>query len=199
MSFNTTLVKAQTSKVIPESNVSGTFLGPFANAARTYQMLIDDTQLTTLTGKYLTSLSFRLGASATTAWPSSDATFSSYEIYLSNGVDPANRQLNFAANVTGTQTLVKSGSLVIPASSFTVGADPNNFSYLLVFNTPYLYSGGNLIVEIRHLGSDSTSASMHSITTTNSSAGYGTLFSACWQGTGSVTNGNFSWGKICRN
>lgn len=194
--FNSSALRAQTSKVIPDSNVSGSFLGPFANSARTYQMLIDDTQLTTLTGKYLTSLSFRLLSSASAPWPPTDATFSSYEIYLSNGVDPANRQLNFAANITGTQTLVKSGSLLIPAGSFTSGSDPNAFSYSLAFNTPYLYNGGNLIIEIRHLGSNATSASMHSVTSTNTAAGYGTLFSACWQGSGSVTNGNFSYVKI---
>lgn len=196
LSFNATLLKAQTSKVIPDSNVSGTFLSPFANTVRTYQMLIDDSQLTTLTGKYLTSISFRLPTSANAAWPPADATFSSYEIYLSDGADPANRQLNFAANITGTQTMVRSGSLVIPAGSFTSGSDPNVFSYSLDFATPYLYNGGNLIVEIRHMGSNSTSASMHSVTSTNTGAGYGTLFSACWQGTGNVTNGNFSYIKI---
>ncbi|KQT16330.1 hypothetical protein ASG31_12495 [Chryseobacterium sp. Leaf404] len=189
-------VYAQTSQTVPDSNVSGTFLGPLANAARTYQMLIDDSQVASLSGKYLTSISFRLSASASASWPPVDATYGSYEIYLSNGVDPANRQLNFSANIVGTQTMVKSGSLVIPAGSLTAGSDPNAFSYALMFDTPYLYNGGNLIIEIRHLGSNTTSTSTHSVTSTNTGAGYGTLFSACWQGTGNVTNGNFSYVKI---
>lgn len=189
-------LKAQTSKIIPDSNVSGSFLGPLANSARTYQMLIDDTQLTPLVGKYLNSISFRLLASASASWPASDATFNSYQIYLSNGVDPANRQLDFAANITGAQTMVRTGALVIPAGSLTSGSDPNAFSYNILFDTPYLYSGGNLILEIRHTGSNSSSLSTHSVTSTNTSAGYGTLFSACWQGTGGVLNGNFTYIKI---
>ncbi|WP_262148925.1 T9SS type A sorting domain-containing protein [Chryseobacterium foetidum] len=188
--------KAQTTQVIPDSNVSGTFLGPLANSARTYQMLIDDTQLTPFVGKYLSSISFRLLASATVAWPASDTTFSSYQIYLSDGVDPANRQLNFTANISGTQTMVRSGALVIPAGSLTSGGDPNAFSYNIMFDTPYLYSGGNLILEIRHTGSNGASASTHSVTSTNTAAGYGTLFSACWQGTGAVLNGNFAYLKL---
>jgi len=189
-------LKAQTSKIIPDSNVSGSFLGPLANSARTYQMLIDDTQLTPLVGKYLNSISFRLLASASSSWPAADATFSSYQIYLSNGVDPANRQLDFAANITGAQTMVRTGALIIPAGSLTSGGDPNAFSYNILFDTPYLYSGGNLILEIRHTGSNSSSLSTHSVTSTNTSAGYGTLFSACWQGTGGVLNGNFAYIKI---
>lgn len=189
-------VKAQTSAVIPDSNVSGSFLGPLANSTRTYQMLIDDSMLTGLTGKYLSSISFRLLSSASAPWPSANATYSSYQIYLSNGVDPANRQLDFAANVVGTQTMVRSGSLVIPAGSLTSGGNPNAFSYEIAFDTPYLYSGGNLIIEIRHTGSDSGSVSTHSVTSTNTTAGYGSLFSACWQGTTTVNNGNFSYIKI---
>ncbi|MCX8524071.1 T9SS type A sorting domain-containing protein [Chryseobacterium formosus] len=189
-------LKAQTSKIIPDSNVSGSFLSPLANSARTYQMLIDDTQLTPLVGKYLNSISFRLLASASAPWPAADATFSSYQIYLSNGVDPANRQLDFAANITGAQTMVRTGALVIPAGSLTSGGDPNAFSYNILFDSPYLYNGGNLIMEIRHTGSNSTSLSTHAVTSTNTSAGYGTLFSACWQASGSVTNGNFTYIKI---
>lgn len=196
MMLGITNANAQTSKVIPDSNVSGSFLGPLANSARTYQMLIDDSQLTDLAGKYLTSISFRLLSSASVAWPAAATTYSSYQIYLSNGVDPAARQLDFAANVIGTQTMVRSGSLVIPAGSFTAGGDPNAFSYSLMFDTPYLYSGGNLIIEIRHTGSDGSSTSTHSVGSTNTTAGYGTLFSACWQGTTTVNNGNFSYVKI---
>ncbi|MCU7615169.1 T9SS type A sorting domain-containing protein [Chryseobacterium sp. GMJ5] len=195
MYFSTNTLRAQVSKVIPENNTSGTFLGPFVNSARTYQMIIDDSQLTTLAGKYLTSISFRLPGSATAAWPASDATFPSYEIFLSNGVDPVNRQLDFAANVVGTQTQVRSGSMLVPAGVLTAGSDPNAFTYDITFNTPYLYTGGNnLVIEIRHTGNNVSSVSTHSALT--SASGYGSLFTACWKGTGSVTQANFSFVKI---
>lgn len=194
ISFSAAELKAQTSKVIPENNTSGSFLGPFVNSARTYQMIIDDSQLTTLSGKYLTSIEFRLPGSASASWPATDATFPSYEIFLSNGVDPANRQLNFAANVVGTQTKVRSGSLLVPAGSLTSGSDPNAFGYVITFDTPWLYNGTNLVIEIRHTGNNATSTSTHAATT--STSGYGTLFTACWQGTGNVAQGNFSFVKI---
>ncbi|CAD7810647.1 hypothetical protein CHRY9390_02214 [Chryseobacterium aquaeductus] len=194
--FNTNSLTAQTSQVVPNSTLSASFLGPFANVARTYQMLIDDSQLTTLSGKYLSSISFRLLPAASAPWPPVDATFSSYQIYLSDGADPANRQLNFAANIVGNQTQVKSGSLVIPAGSMTSGSDPNAFSYSIVFDTPYLYTSGNLIIEIRHTGSNTTSTSTQAVSSSSTSAGFGTLFSACWQGTGGVLNGSFTYVKI---
>lgn len=193
--FSVGSLKAQVSKVVPENNTSGTFLGPFVNSARTYQMIIDDSQLTTLSGKYLTSISFRLSGTATAAWPATDATFPNYQVFLSNGVNPADRQLNFAANVVGTQTQVRTGSMVVPAGALTFGSDPNAFGYVIVFDTPYLYTAGNnLVIEIRHTGNNVSSTSTHSATT--STSGYGSLFTACWQGTGTVGQGNFSFVKI---
>ncbi|WP_435524572.1 hypothetical protein [Chryseobacterium indoltheticum] len=41
--------------------------------------------------------------------------------------------MNFAANITGAQTIVKSGSLTIPAGSVPGGNSTNPFSYTFVF------------------------------------------------------------------
>lgn len=190
----TSLLQAQTSKVIPENFVSGAFIGPLTNSTRTNQLLIDDSQLTTLSGKYITSISFRLPTTASSSWPAADTTFPDYQIYLSDSVDPANRQLNFLANVVGTQTQVRAGSLLIPAGAFTAGGNPNAFTFEIAFDTPYLYTGTNLLIEIRHTGSNGTSSSTHAAGT--STSGYGTLYSACWASTGNVMNGNFSYVKI---
>lgn len=59
--------KAQTTVTIPNLTTTSSFTGPFANNTRTYQMIIDDTQLTALNGKYLTSISFRLPSTAAAA------------------------------------------------------------------------------------------------------------------------------------
>ena len=50
-----TTAKAQTALVIPDSNEGSAFIGPYGNAARQLQMIIDDTLLTSLVGKNLTS------------------------------------------------------------------------------------------------------------------------------------------------
>ncbi len=186
---------AQTSVTVPDLTASSGFTGVYASSARTYQLIIDDSLLASLNGKYLTSIAFRLPANATSNWPATDATFPSYEIFLSNGVEPPNRQFDFAANVVGPQTQVRSGVLVVPAGALTSGADPNAFSHTINFNTPYLYNGTNLVIEIRHTGNDINSSRSTNSTGT-STAGYGTLYTACWQGTAGVVQGNFSFVKI---
>jgi hypothetical protein len=185
------IVKAQTSVTVPNLTTTGAFTGPFANSTRTYQMIIDDSQLTALNGQYLTSISFRLPSTASNPWPAANTTYPDYQIYLSDGVEPANRQLNFAANIVGTQTQVRSGSLLIPAGSVS---NNGNFTFEITFNTPYLYTGTNLVIEVRHTGSDGSTTSIAAVGT--STSGYGSLFTGCWASTGSVMQGNFTYVKI---
>lgn len=172
---------------------TATFLGPLSNANRSYQLLIHESLLTSLISKEIVGISFRLPSSASAAWPTSDITYSTYDIYLSGSVPPANRSLTFANNVVGTQRLVRSGPLQIPANSHPFGSSPNQFGKEISFNQSYSYSGGHLLIEIRHQGFSGTSTSVDAIGTAVS--GYGTLFSALWQSAYIPTNGsqgNFS-------
>jgi hypothetical protein len=175
---------------------TGVFLGPLVSSGRTYQLLIDSSQLTAHLGNEMTAISFRLPASATAAWPAADVNFGAYDIRLSGSVAPSDRSLTFANNVVGAQTLVRSGALSIPAGSFSAGASPNAFGLSIGFDSGYLYTGGNLLIEIRHTGFTGTSASVDAMLATGGAAqGYGTLFSAAWTGsyTGlSGSQGNFA-------
>jgi len=174
---------------------AGAFVGPLANSARTYQLLIHESQLSGLAGLELTGLTWRLGPNISAAWPALDASFGEYNIFLSGSVDPADRSLTFSENVVGPQTQVRSGSLSIGAESFTVGSNPNEFGMTIGFSN-YLYTGGNLLVEIRHSGSNSTSRSVEAVPASSGGpVGYGTLFSAAWQSGIDATEGfqgNFS-------
>ncbi len=123
---------------------NGTFLGPLANAARTYQFLIRADQLTAHVGRLINGITYRSLVSATTAWPTAPITFSSYDIRLSGSVLPANRSLTFALNVVGPQTLVRSGSLTIDTNAYGFGGSPAPFGPVIAFQTPYLYTDGNL-------------------------------------------------------
>ena len=187
--YNTT-IQSQTKVVVPNSNEGSAFIGPYGNAGRQLQLIIDDTLLSSLTGKNLSSISFRLPASTATSWPPTALVMNAFDIYLSDSVEPASRQLDFAANVVGTQTKVRSGSLSIPAGALTVGSNPNDFSFKITFNSPWQYTGGNLLVEIRHSGTGISSRSVQAAST--SSVGYGSLYSALWQSTGDVLQGNFT-------
>lgn len=189
--------KAQVSFItLPGLNgEDGAFQGPYANVPRRFQMLIAHAPVSLMTNKYITSISFSLQNSYMNSWPLSDTTFGSYEIYLSKGVTPPNMQMNFAANITGTQTMVRSGSLTIPAGAVPGGSSSNPYAYTFVFDTPYLYTGGNLVIEIRHTGSNSSTSVPSKAVYTNSTV-YGTYMSACWQLDAGITMANFSYIRI---
>ncbi|MFI4855621.1 MAG: hypothetical protein ACIAQF_11665 [Phycisphaerales bacterium JB065] len=168
--------------VVPQAytDTPGTasFIGPMANGQRTNQYLIHENLLTGLVGKQLNGISWRLGSGSSSDYPTQDISFANYDIYLSGSVDPSERSSTFAENVVGEQMQVRSGSLDVPAASFTSGGSPNEFSFVINFDG-YIYTGGNLLVEVRHTGSGSTSRALDAIST--STAGYGELFSALWK------------------
>ncbi len=160
---------------------NGVFIGPLSNGARTYQLLIHADQLSGLVGQSLTGFSWRTPPSATSAWPAADTTYGNYDVYLSGSVDPEDRSLTFSENVVGAQSQVRAGSLSIPAGSYASGGSPNAFGPSIDFGAGWLYTGGNLLVEIRHTGSDGLSRSVDAITASSGPAsGYGTQFSAAW-------------------
>ncbi|MFZ1323399.1 MAG: hypothetical protein WAT71_17740 [Ignavibacteria bacterium] len=195
--------EVRATNVVPPAykNANGdlSFTGPLAADSRTYQMLIHSSQLTDYTGKKLTSIAWRLPASAGSNWPAANVTISNYRIYLSGSVDPANRSLAyFADNATGPQTLVRSGSLFIPAGSYPSGTSPNSFAPEIIFDIPYSYTGGNLLIEIRQSGFIGTTQTVDAIS--SFVPGYGIQYSACWKSTDTATygagSGNFSIAKI---
>ena len=167
---------------------NSTFLGTLSSSQRTYQLLIHANQLAALAGSTIFGINVRLPISATANWPLANVNFSNYDIYLSNCVDPVNRSLTFANNIVGTQVQVRSGPLFIPANSYSFGNTPNALGPVIAFNLPYNYSGGNLLVEIRHTGFTGTSRSADAIST--STPGYSSDFSACWTGNYSGTSGS---------
>ncbi|MFZ1321630.1 MAG: T9SS type A sorting domain-containing protein [Ignavibacteria bacterium] len=188
-------------KVVPTaySNIPGTssFTGPLTISQRTYQLLINESQLIGMQVSVFHSITFRLPVAASANWPASDVTYANYDVYLSNSVDPANRSFTFSDNVIGVQKKVRSGSLTIPANSFTTGNTPNEFGMEITFDSSWFYIGGNLLIEIRHDGTTGTSRSVDAIGTAIS--GYGTDFSALWQSSYTAVTGiqgNFSVAKI---
>ncbi len=176
-----------------------TFTSQFVTSARTYQLLIHEDLLTDLIGKDLHGVSWRLPIGATSNWPTTQVTFTDYDFYLSESVAPADRNLaDFSANVVGPQKKVKSGSLTIPASSYTFGNTPNDWGPEMLFDSLWLYTGGHLLIELRHTGFSGTSRSVDAISI-NTIPPYGTLISACWGSSytaNSGPNGNFSIVRI---
>jgi hypothetical protein len=176
------------------------FLSQFATTPRTYQLLIHESQLTTILNKQILAVSWRLPTSATSNWPTTDVTFTNYDFYLGQSVDPANMSTaDFSSNFIGPKKQVRSGSLTVTANSYTFGNTPNDWGpeMTFIFDSVYVYTGGNLLIELRHEGFTGTSRSVDAVGTTQ--PGYGTLFRACW-GSGYTANsgsqGNFSIVRI---
>lgn len=144
--------------VVPNSaagvEADGTFsLTSTATAGRTFQMVIAANQLTGLVNNNLTGMRFRLNGAATAGWPSVVTNFSDWEIRIGAGVAPSSMSNTFAANFTGGNTLVRDGAMSFGINSFTSGASPNAFGQALTFNqTSYLYTGGDLCIEMRFSG-----------------------------------------------
>jgi hypothetical protein len=128
-------------------------------------------------GARITQLGFRVSTSTTVSFPIAAVNWSDYEVRLaqaSNSV--AGMSTTFAANMRNP-VLVKDGPLSIGANQFTVGGNPNSFGTLLVLDTPYVYQGGDLVMQFSHPGSDSTNTAFLDAVT-NASPGYGTSFRA---------------------
>lgn len=191
---------SQVNTVVPNQFASaattGTFLGPLANGSRRYMLLVDAGQLTAHVGRNLSGIAWRNLPSATTAWPTAGVTYSSYEVKITPGVDPSARSLTFANNYAGTTTTVRTGALDIPAESYTVGGSPNAFGPTITFSAPYIYTGGDLVIEIVHTGFSGTSRSLEAVLATNGPAGvYGVQVSALW--TATLTSATGSQGNAC--
>lgn len=128
----------------------------FTTNSRRYQLLINESELTSLVGMNLTGFALRLNGSTTLpSWPPANYTNAFFDVKLSEGVAPAAKSTTFANNIVGSQTDVRAGSLTLNAGAFTNGSIPNAFGPAIVFDTPYLYTGGHLAVDMFY-GSNTT-------------------------------------------
>jgi hypothetical protein len=155
---------------------------------RTYQVQYARAALAELpTTAKITGLGFRLNTIATAGYPSSLVTWPNFEVTLAEATSPvAQMSSSFGANMR-TPVRVKSGPFSIDANTFPAGSSPNEFGTFVVFDTPYIYQGGDLVMMLRHPGSDAASAAfLDGVSTSNSR--YGIDFRAF--GTNSTGSGN---------
>lgn len=187
--------QAQISTVVPDgfASTAGTtsFLGPFTTGPRRLMLLMSASELTAHLDRRITSIALRIPVSATTAWPAADVTINDFQISVGPGVSPANRSLTFASNFTSTPTVVRTGQLVIPTGSYTTGSSPNAFGPAIMFTTPYVYSGGNLTIDILQSGFTGSSRSAEATLATGGPSGlYGVRVSALWSATSGAATGS---------
>ena len=122
---------------------------------RTGQLLINANQLTSFIGQSIGSISFRLFTGSTVAFPATAASWTDFTISIGQGVAFGSQTTTFANNFVGSPTIVRSGPLTMNPGAFPVApGDPNPFGTPIVFTLPFVYTGGNLLIEIRHTGSN---------------------------------------------
>ena len=100
----------------------------------------------------MTGIQWRLNNAATAAWPSVLTSFTQWDIVIGPGVAPSAMSNTFASNFTGGTTTVRSGPHSFNAGDFAIGGSgstPNPWGPTLVFTTNYLYTGGDLCLEMR--------------------------------------------------
>jgi hypothetical protein len=158
-------------------------------APRTYQMQFTPDALGGLpAGARITQLLFRVSTSTAANFPVATVTWSDYEVTLAQAANPiSSMSATFQANLRNP-ALVKNGALSIGANQFTAGGNPNPFGTLVVLDTPYVYQGGDLVMQFTHSGSDSTNTAFLDGAST-SSPGYGTSFRALSANTFGATSG----------
>jgi hypothetical protein len=122
---------------------------------RTSQAVYASTQLGSVpVGSTITGLMYRLAPSQRT-WPSppSTRTWEVYDIQLSTSLhSPGALDHTFANNIGPDVVTVRSGPLTVPAGAFLGGRSLNPFNFEIVFTTPYVYQGGDLLITTRHMG-----------------------------------------------
>jgi hypothetical protein len=132
--------------VAPNANAAtnGTTVqtGVFGTLPETFQTDIAASQLTSLIGDTITSIGYRIQANeASVAGP---VTIGGFSLELSGSANAiGSLSTNQAANIGANAEVVDSGTLVL--SGLVGGPGPNPF-FLINFTTPYLYSGGDLLV-----------------------------------------------------
>jgi hypothetical protein len=204
LTFSISAQEAIIYQVVPSDYTStpgnAGFTSQLSTTPRTYQLLMHESLLAPMLNKQLLAVSWRLPTSATTNWPAADITITDYDFYLGQSVDPVNMSLtDFSANFVGPKKQVRADSLFIPANVYTFGNSPNNWGpeMSFAFDSVWVYTGGHLLIELRHTGFTGTSRSVDALGT--STPGYGTMFRSCW-GSGFAANsgsqGNFSIVRI---
>ena len=127
---------------------------PFNTNSLTTQFVYNQALLGDLPiGTQIDGMSFRQNFSqwfGSAPSPSTDLSYTRFDITISGSNYPAGSlHWTFADNIAPGAALVRSGALTIPANSFPGGTSPNGFGPELAFDTPYTYSGGDLLFTIR--------------------------------------------------
>jgi len=102
-------------------------------------------------GSQITAIGYRLDGGQTTQLNA--ISYSTFQLQIGQSANAIGSLSNTFADNLGADTVLAINGLSIPGGSFAdaPGINPNPF-YILTFGTPYIYTGGDLLVTIREAG-----------------------------------------------
>jgi len=123
---------------------------PLGAAEQHFQQVFSAALLTNLTaGDIINGIAFRVEGNES-ALPAQTVT--TYDISMSASLNaPGSLSPVFADNRGADFLNVRSGPLTLNAGDFSGGTSPNTLGWIS-FSSPYLYTGGDLLVEIAYQG-----------------------------------------------
>jgi hypothetical protein len=130
--------------------------GGIIDAASTIQFIYGSSFLSGIPiGAQIGGIQFRReGGFAST--PNADVTYTNFSLTLSKSLAaPGSLSTTFASNQGPDAIEVRNGSLFVATNAYPGTLSPNAFGPVISFTTPYTYTGGDLLVTIRHTGADS--------------------------------------------
>ncbi len=155
---SSTAASADTGIVIPGIYLSSDSAGS-SNILTTddeihYQVMIAGSILGLNIGDQITGLAYRLDATGpSSSWPDSDVTWSRYDVIMAQAATTVPTMSNIFSENMLNPVQVRSGSMTIPAGSFASTAlspNVNPFYEMIIFDTPYIYQGGDIVIDIIH-------------------------------------------------
>ncbi len=125
----------------------GVFRG--GNVDHTFQWIFPASDFTKVPlGSRITAIGFRINGAS--AGQRLSASFAQWNLQLSSSNNPSLTLSSvFDDNIGPDVVTVRSGPLTLTANSFPSGPNPNQF-YDILFSTPYVYNGGELLMTLRH-------------------------------------------------
>jgi hypothetical protein len=148
LSASANLVVAPASLAASEGNSEYAFSDA---GAFTFQQIYGTSAFAGLSiGDQITGIQLRLNGGYPSL-PTSAVSIAQFNVFLG----PSNfRPGSLSSSVTSNQgpgtVLARSGALAIPANSFPGGSTPNAFGLLISFSTPYIYTGGDLLLTLSY-------------------------------------------------
>ncbi len=125
------------------TNVEGNSASLF-NIAATVQLQYTQAATGLSVGDVITGFAFRADASAGS---SPALSFADFKVFLGpSAVATLDGNSSFTANQGAGTVQVRDGALSLAANSFPLGGEPNAFGLAITFNTPYIYTGGDLLL-----------------------------------------------------